>query len=119
MMHGQTICLWCAARVTLRRGGSPRKFCSPRCRHEFHSCARRWAEAAVAAGALSIDVLKNGDPAACTLLPRATLAVPIGEAAPQHLGPVSPRADSRFTRQQDLERLKAQAIAARRRGCAA
>jgi hypothetical protein len=61
MMHGETICLWCAVPVTLRRGGSPKKkFCSTRCRHEFHSCARRWAEAAVAAGALSIDVLKNG-----------------------------------------------------------
>jgi hypothetical protein len=74
MMHGETICLWCAAPVTLRRGGSPKKFCSARCRHEFHSCARRWAEAAVAAGALSIDVLKNGGFAACTLLPGATLA---------------------------------------------
>jgi hypothetical protein len=103
MILGRTICLWCAAPVTLRRGGSPR--------HEFHSCARRWAEAAVAAGALSVDVLKNGDPAAYTLLPRATSVV-----TPQHLGPVSPRADSRFANQKSLERLMAQAISVRRRG---
>jgi hypothetical protein len=107
MMHGQTICLWCTAPVTLRRGGSPRKFCSACCRHEFHSCARRWAEAAVAAGALSVDVLKNGDPAAYTLLPRATSVV-----TPQHLGPVAPFAES----QQELERRMAEAVAMRRRG---
>jgi hypothetical protein len=111
MILGRTICLWCAAPVTLRRGGSPRKFCNARCRHEFHNCARRWAEAAVAAGALSVDVLKNGDPAAYTLLPRATSVV-----TPQHLGPVSPRADSRFANQKSLERLMAQAISVRRRG---
>jgi hypothetical protein len=35
---------------------------------------------------------------------------------PQHLGPVSPRADSRFTSQKNLERLMAQAISMRRRG---
>jgi hypothetical protein len=116
MMHGETICLWCAVALTLRRGGSPKKFCSARCRHEFHSCARRWAEAAVAAGALSIDVLKNGGFAACTLLPGATSALPIGEAALQHLAPVSPRADSRFTHQQNLEQLMAHAISMRRRG---
>jgi hypothetical protein len=106
MMPDQMICLWCATPVTLRRGGSPRKFCCARCRHEFHSCARRWAEAAVAAGALSVDVLKNGDPAAYTLLPRATSVV-----TPQHLGPVAP-----FAGQQELERRMAEAVAMRRRG---
>jgi phage terminase small subunit len=80
MMHDETICLWCAAPVTLRRGGSPKKFCSARCRHEFHSCARRWAEAAVAAGALSVDVLKNGDLAACTLVLGTIPAAAVSEA---------------------------------------
>jgi hypothetical protein len=78
MMHGQTLCLWCAAPVTLRRGGSPRKFCSTRCRHEFHSCARRWAETAIATGGLSVDVLKNSDAAAaCTLPEREEPTLPL------------------------------------------
>src|ERR1700741_9659 len=102
MMLGQTICLWCAAPVTLRRGGSPRKFCCARCRHEFHSCARRWAEAAIAAGALSIDVLKNA--AAYTLLPITILPTPVGQAAPRYPPPIAPRTDS----QQELERRMAE-----------
>jgi hypothetical protein len=115
MMHAQTICLWCAAPVALRRGGSPRKFCCARCRHEFHSCARRWAEAAVAAGALSVDVLKNGDPAACTLL-QGTISLTLESQSPEQFPtPVVHRAESSYTQQQDLERLMAQAIAARRR----
>jgi hypothetical protein len=116
MMHSQTICLWCAAPVTLRRGGSPRKFCRARCRHEFHSCARRWAEAAVAAGALSIDVLKNGDPTACTLLRGTISPTPESQSPKQYPAPVVHRAESSYTPQQNLERLMAQAIFMRRRG---
>jgi hypothetical protein len=104
MMPDQMICLWCASPVTLRRGGSPRKFCCARCRHEFHSCARRWAEAAVAAGALSVDVLKNGDPAVYTLL-RGTISPT----------PVAPCAEARYTPQQQLELAMARAVAMRRR----
>jgi hypothetical protein len=115
MMHGQTICLWCAAPVTLRRGGSPRKFCCARCRHEFHSCARRWAEAAVAAGALSVDVLKSADPAAYTLLRGTISPTPESQSPKQYPTPVVHRAESSYTRQQDLQRLMEQAIAARRR----
>jgi hypothetical protein len=76
--------------------------------------ARRWAEAAVAVGALSVDVLKNGDPAACALLPTATSAGPIGEAAPQHLA-VVPHTVSTYTHQLVLELAMTRAIAARRR----
>jgi hypothetical protein len=110
MMHGQTICLWCTAPVTPRRGGSPRKFCSTRCRHEFHSCARRWAEAAVDLGILTIDDIRSGDPAACTLLQRAN------SPAPEYPYPsrVVPRSSSRYS-QEDFERLLAVTIAARRR----
>ena len=116
MMHGETICLWCAVPVTLRRGGSPKKkFCSTRCRHEFHSCARRWAEAAVAAGALSIDVLKNGSFTACTLLPGANSPARVGEEAAQSPAPATPRAKSGDARQSDFERRLARTIAARRR----
>jgi hypothetical protein len=75
-MSGETICLWCTVPYFLRRGGSPRKFCSTRCRHKFHSCARRWAEAAIDLGILTIDDIRSGDPAACTLLLEATSLAP-------------------------------------------
>src|SRR6516165_3647614 len=100
MMHGETICLWCVAPVTPRRGGSPKKFCSTRCRQEFHSRARRWAETAVAIGVLSIDVLKNGDPGACTLLLRATSPTSLGDMPSPYPARVAPRAESRHTQQQ-------------------
>jgi hypothetical protein len=112
----EATCLWCEKPFKLRRGGSPLRFCGSKCRATFWSALRRWGERAVAAGILTIADIRNGDPIACTLLPRATSAVPIGEATPQHLGPVSPTADSRFTSQQNLERLMAQAIYMRRRG---
>ena len=115
MMHGEAICLWCAASVTPRRGGSPKKFCSAQCRLEFHICARRWAEAAVAAGALSIDVLKNGSFTACTLLPGANSPARVGEEAAQSPAPATPRAKSGDARQSDFERRLARTIAARRR----
>jgi hypothetical protein len=115
MTHGETICLWCAAPVTLRRGGSPKKFCSDRCRHEFHSCARRWAEAAVAAGTLNIDVLKNSDIEACTLLPRATTPGAADGAHERRSAPVARSADSPHARQRVFEQLMAQAVAMRRR----
>jgi hypothetical protein len=114
-MQPETICLWCAVPLSLRRGGSPKKFCSTRCRHEFHSSARRWAEAAIAAGALSVNVLKNGNPAACTLLPRANSLEPIGEAATRSCAIVAARADSPYAGQMAFEQLLARTIAARRR----
>jgi hypothetical protein len=108
MMHGQTICLWCAAPVTLRRGGSPKKFCCARCRHEFHSCARRWAEAAVDLGILTIDDIRSGDPAACTLLLEAT-------SLAEDPVPALPRVDNRSAAQEYFEAAIARAIAIRRR----
>jgi hypothetical protein len=53
----------------------------------FWSALRRWGERAVAAGFLTIDaikdVIKNGDPAACTL-PRTTISAPsVAEEPPQ------------------------------------
>lgn len=115
MMQGQTICVWCAAPVTLRRGGSPRKFCCARCRHEFHSRARRWAEAAIAAGALSVDVLKNRDPAACTLLQGTISPTPENQSLDQYPTPVAPRAETPYTSHQQLEVAMARAVAMRRR----
>jgi hypothetical protein len=113
---GEAKCSWCGQDLQPRRGGSPQRFCSAKHRSLFWSALRRWGERAVAAGILTVADIRNGDATACTLLPRATSAVPIGKATPQHLGPVSPTADSRFTSQQNLERLMAQAISMRRRG---
>ena len=77
----------------------------------FWSALRRWGERAVAAGILTIADIRRGDPAACTLLPGATSPAP----APQHPARLAARAESRYTPQQNLERLMAEAIAMRRR----
>ena len=61
-------CLWCSRAFRPRRGGSPQRFCSSAHRAVFHSAARRFAEGAVAAGIVTLDAIKNGDLAACTLL---------------------------------------------------
>jgi hypothetical protein len=54
-------------------------FCGPGCRTAFHTAARRWAEAAVAAGVVTVDHIRNGVPAACTLLPDAILPARLSE----------------------------------------
>jgi hypothetical protein len=69
----------------------------------------------MAAGMLTVSDIRNDDIAACTLLPRAKSPAPVGEAPPQHPAPVASRVDSPHARQQDLERLMAEAIATRRR----
>src|SRR6516162_5201823 len=106
MMHAERgLCLWCTAAFTLRRGGSPKKFCSARCRHEFHSRARRWAEAAIAAGILTAADIRNGDPAACTLVLAAGSYGTVGEAPGRRSAPVAPSADGPSARQRAFERL--------------
>ncbi len=61
-------CLWCGKPFQPRRGGGSRQtFCRVTCRHRFHRSARQWAERAVAAGALTVADLRNGDHAAYTL----------------------------------------------------
>jgi len=110
-----TVCQWCDGPFRVRRGGSPQRFCGSRCRTAFWSALRRWGERAVAAGILTINDIKKADPAACTLLPGRVSPVSVDEMPPQRLGPAAPRADSRYTRQEDFERLLARTIAARRR----
>jgi hypothetical protein len=56
-----TECLWCGRPFAPRCGGSPQRYCSPSHRGEFHTAARVWTERALAAGALTIDELRNGD----------------------------------------------------------
>jgi hypothetical protein len=109
-------CQWCDKPFRARRGGSPQRFCGAKCRMMFWSALRRWGERALAAGFLTAADIKNGDPTACTLLLGATSPAPVAEATPQSPSSAASRADSRFTRQQNLEQLMAQAIAMRRRG---
>jgi hypothetical protein len=61
------VCLWCDTEFEPRRGGSPQRFCHPKCRDAFHSAGRRWAECAVLGGRLGVAELRNGSPEACTL----------------------------------------------------
>jgi hypothetical protein len=49
----------------------------------FWSALRCWGERAVAAGFLTIDAIKNRDPAACTL-PGTTISLPsVAEEPPE------------------------------------
>jgi hypothetical protein len=49
---------------------------------------RRWAERAVAAGVLTVDHLRSGAPAACTLPPGSNSRAPVSE--PRKPEPVEP-----------------------------
>ena len=78
-----TSCRWCGRPFRARQGGSPQRFCGARCRTMFWSALRRWGERAVAGGFVTIDAIKNGDPAAC-MLPRTTMSPPsVAEEPPQ------------------------------------
>jgi hypothetical protein len=113
---GETKCLWCNNRFTPRRGGSPQRFCSAKHRSMFWSALRRWGERAVAAGILTVADIRNGDPAAGTLLQGTTPPTPENQSPEQYPMPVAPRDETPYTRQLELERLMAQAISMRRRG---
>ena len=54
----------------------------------FWAAARRWAEAAVASGVLSVDDIRNGATKACTLLLEAGSLAPI--PSPQQSAAVAP-----------------------------
>ena len=69
MTEGTTLisCQWCEKRFQARRGGgSPQRFCGPKCRTLFWSGLRRLGEKAITAGVLTIADVKNGVMAACT-----------------------------------------------------
>ncbi len=72
---GEAKCSWCGRDLQARRGGSPQRFCSAEHRSLFWSTLRRWGARAVAAGILTIDDIRNGDLAACTL-PGAPISPP-------------------------------------------
>jgi hypothetical protein len=67
MIAPVSACLWCGKAFRSQRRGSPQIFCAAACRSAFHTAGRRWAERAVAYGALTVDDLQNADAIACTL----------------------------------------------------
>jgi hypothetical protein len=71
MIAPVSACLWCGKAFRSQRRGSPQIFCAAACRSAFHTAGRRWAERAVAYGALTVDDLQNADAKACTLHPRS------------------------------------------------
>ena len=87
-----TVCLWCGHPFQARRGGSPKRFCSAAHRVSFWSALRRWAARAVAAGALTVDQIRSGDPAACTLVASGSSPALVSE--PRKRAPVAPAAAS-------------------------
>ena len=108
-------CLWCGRPFQARRDGGKRQvFRRPACRRDFDAAGRRWVAEAIATGAMTVDALRNGLAATRALVPAAISPTSECEAPLQHLARVSPP-DFCYTRQRDLERLMAQAIATRRR----
>jgi len=107
-------CLWCGRTFTPRRGGSPQRFCCAAHRTAFWSALRRWSERAVAAGALTIDQIRNADLTACTLRLGAISPTLVGRTSEQPSVAVPPP-ERIYTRQEEFERLLARTIAARRR----
>jgi hypothetical protein len=108
------LCQWCGERFRPRRGGSPKRFCSPAHRIAFWSALRRWGERAVAAGILTVGDIRSGDPAPCTLRLGAILPKLVGRPSERPSVPVAPP-ERLYTRQEEFERLLARTIAARRR----
>jgi hypothetical protein len=111
------VCLWCGNDFTPRcDGGKPQVFCRPICRRNFDAAGRRWVAEAIATGTLTVEELKNHSAATRALVPATRSPASVGdEVPPQPPSPVTPRAESCFTPQQNLERLMAEAIAMRRR----
>jgi hypothetical protein len=111
------VCLWCGKGFAPRRDGGKRQlFCRPACRRSFDRAGRRWVAEAIATGVLTVDALTTGPAATRALVLAAIFHTPAGEVPSEHLTPVTSRAAHHYTRQQELERRMARAIAMRRRG---
>jgi hypothetical protein len=65
--EGSILCLWCSRAFTPRRGGSQQVYCRAACRSAYHKAARQWCERAIADGRLTVQDLRDGAAAACTL----------------------------------------------------
>jgi hypothetical protein len=81
-------CAWCSRTFTPRvTGGHAQRFCRPACRRAIDAAARRWAAKAIAAGMLTVDVLRNGAATTRALPPGAIPPTPIDE--PQDEAPAA------------------------------
>jgi hypothetical protein len=87
-------CLWCEHSFERRSGGSPQRFCGPRCRNAFWSALRQWGDRAITDGVLTIANLKNGTAAACTLLQRGNPTRALHDIEPNPVA--DPHAPLRF-----------------------
>ena len=77
-----TVCVWCDKPYERRvNGGQRQKFCSEPCRKKFHAACRKWAEAEVWDGNLSVAALKRGLQQRTRCSERH-----LGQQAPQTLG---------------------------------
>jgi hypothetical protein len=52
-------CPWCGSIFKPRCGGTAQRFCRPACRRALDAAGRRWVEAAIASGALSMAELNR------------------------------------------------------------
>ena len=106
-------CQWCEGPFRARRGGSPQRFCSSKCRSAFWTALRRWGERAVAAGVLRLDQIRNGAPEACTLLPGGNSLAP-GQSAsvPSPERPEEAAEHSPFTETWEFRAIVAEAVTA-------
>jgi hypothetical protein len=73
------LCQWCEQPFRPRRGGSPQRFCGPKCRATFWAALRRLGERAFVSGIVTIDDIRNADPAAYTLSRRTISPGPVPE----------------------------------------
>jgi hypothetical protein len=75
-------CPWCGQPVkpARRRGWAAKRFCSDTCRNSFHSAARRWVHQAIAAGLLTVDIIRNASRRPCTPSGLPDVAVGIADA---------------------------------------
>jgi len=112
-------CQWCEGPFRARRGGSPQRFCSSKCRSAFWTALRRWGERAVAAGLLRLDQIREGAPEACMLLPGGeapapALRHPVRQSAPavppERLGEAAE--SSPFTETPEFRAMVAEAVTA-------
>ena len=66
VMTAPAKCDWCGNPFEPRKfGRHEKRFCSTRCKDQFHTAARRYVDQAISAGAISVDDLKAAQ-SSCT-----------------------------------------------------
>jgi hypothetical protein len=82
MTRLRDLCTWCDQPFQPGRRGSPRRFCSARCRTMFWSALRRLGARAITDGIVVISDLRKGTAEACTLATCQGLASPPADKRP-------------------------------------